>query len=727
MVLAAVAHSQVIRAEVDFNYEVRPILSSNCIGCHGPDEEERGGDFRIDTFEGATSKRDGGPGIIPGNPDASEVIKRISSHDPEYRMPPPDHGHELKESQVAVLRQWIEEGAQYEPHWSFVPPELPQIPEVEKSARVRNAIDNFAFSKLEKLGLEPSPDADPRSLIRRVSLDLTGLPPSLEVVENFAADPSDAHYEKVVDDLLDSEAYGERWAAVWLDIARYADTIGYAEDKHRDIWPWRDWVIKAYNQNISFDQFTLEVLAGDLLPGATADQRLATAFHRNTPSNTEGGTNDEEFRTVAVKDRAGVTFNAWMGVTMRCAECHTHKYDPISHTEYYAFLDFFNQTADADDKDDSPHMDFTSSFGESVKVPIMVELPAAKRRDTHVNIRGNFMQLGDKVSAGVPDAFNDFSDSLPKDRLGLAKWLVADDNPLTARVTVNRFWARLFGLGIVETEEDFGMQGTLPSHPQLLDWLAVSFRDGGWDQKKLLKMIVLSTTYRQSSIADPVRLEKDPRNQYLSRGPRFRLSAEMIRDQTLAVTGLLNRKLYGPPVYPPNPIKEFVAAFTKPVMWQESQGGDRYRRAIYTYMRRTQPHPLFETFDTATREVTSLRRFRTNTPLQSFMTLNDPAFIEAARALASIMLQNGDETEQWISHGFRQVMLRDISDAELQTLSNLFADIRDEYLQDADAAAELSGPFIAAEYPSTPDAATYAALTVVANVMLNLDGFLTKS
>ncbi|BCX46186.1 planctomycete cytochrome c [Haloferula helveola] len=712
---------------ISFNYDVRPILSANCIGCHGPDEEERGGDFRVDTFEGATELRDGAAGIVPGDPDSSEVMKRITSDDPEFRMPPADHGHSLNDKQIGILRKWIQEGAEYETHWAFVPPVMPEVPEVEDAGRVRSPIDAFVATRLRTLGLQLSADADPRILVRRVALDLTGLPPSAEMVDRFATDPSDRNFEQIVDELLASPAYGERWAAVWLDVARYADTIGYAVDGHRDIWPWRDWVIDAYNRNLPFDRFTIEQLAGDLLPDATESQILATAFHRNTPSNTEGGTNDEEFRTIAVKDRAGVTFNAWMGVTMRCAECHTHKYDPISHTEYYAFLDFFNQTADRDAQDDSPHMQWKAQDGKTRKVPVMVALPESKRRETHINIRGNFMQLGDRVTAGVPEAFNPFPEDLPRNRLGVAKWLMADDNPLTARVTVNRFWGRLFGLGIVETEEDFGIQGTLPSHPELLDWLALRFRDSGWDQKALLKTIVLSSTYRQSSVADSERLEKDPRNQFLSRGSRFRLSAEMVRDQALAVSGLLDRKLHGPPVYPPNPIKEFVAAFTAPVVWKESAGGDRYRRAIYTYMRRTQPHPLFDTFDTATREVTSLRRFRTNTPLQSFMTLNDPAFIEAAQALAVEMLRNGDDDASRIAYGYRRVMLRDASREQIETFAGLLDDTLAEYRASPETAKKMAGAFGRDGIAPPPDDATVAAFAVVANVMLNLDGFLTKS
>ncbi|MGJ8695594.1 MAG: PSD1 and planctomycete cytochrome C domain-containing protein [Verrucomicrobiaceae bacterium] len=920
-------------AEVSFNQHIRPILSKNCIACHGPDTEDRKGDFHLDTFEGLTKKNDDGKaGAIPGDPDASLIIQRVVTTDPDDQMPPPDHGSPLSGGEIDLLKQWIKEGADYERHWSLNKPKS-VTPPASTHPSPKNDIDHFVATQLAKLDLEPAPTADPRILLRRLSLDLTGLPPTIEEVEAFAADPSEANYLSAVDRYLASPSYGEHWAALWLDIARYADTVGYSGDEHRDIWPWRDWVIDAFNTNMPYDRFTIEQLAGDLLPNATQQQILATAFHRNTLSNNEGGTSDEEFRTIAVKDRISTTVNAWMGLTIRCAECHTHKYDPISQKEYYQFYDFFNQTEDNDQKDDRPRIDvlpkgreveaaaskakltklkkdresnpspwtpvqpltaiseggatvepqpdgtylFTgknpeydtyllsgtttadttgfrldlypsrvhndnfgrgpegamvlnhlvitvdgavqkitkasASYGQPnhhiknvigdqphkngwaanhpsdgykgrrhaiftlatpipagkpfsiklvhqsqwprlnigrlslsttttpdpaglhdqkkldplgrqiaaleknllnpIRVPILQE--RKDRRTTRIMSRGSYLQPTDEVTAAVPEAFNFWPEGAPNNRLGVAQWIMSPDNPLTARVAANRLWARLFGMGIVETEEDFGIQGILPSHPDLLDWLALEYQNN-WDTKALLKLIVSSHTYRQSAVTDSLRLEKDPRNVYLSRGPRFRLSAEAVRDSALAVSGLLSTRQYGPPVYPPNPIKKYVNAFTGGMTWVESKGDDRHRRALYTYLKRSSPHPLFETFDMATRDVCNMRRIRTNTPLQSFMTLNDIAFIEAAQSLAGLMTAHSPNPEEQIAHGLHRALLRPGSPEQINTLLSLYRDTLSDYQDDPEAAKKLSGQ------PS-PE---HAALTVVANIILNLDAFLTK-
>ena len=637
---------------------------------------------------------------------------------------------------------------------------LIDLPKVNDPTWTRNEIDYFIAANLAKLQLEPSPDAEPRRLIRRLALDLTGLPPTSEMVEQFVDSPTDTTYEKIVDQLLASPDYGEHWTGMWLDIARYADTIGYAEDRHRDIWPWRDWVIRAFDKNMPYDQFTIEQLAGDLLPNPSEDQILATAFHRNTLNNTEGGTSDEEFRVVAVKDRISTTLNVWMGLTLRCAECHTHKFDPISQTEYYQFFDFFNQTEDSDHADDRPKMDvfpdgrdaelarldeviallkekastkeaarrLTDAMDKRnspVRVPIMKEVKPENARKTHVMVRGSFLQPGEQVTAAVMNSFHPLPADAPRSRLGVAHWLISEDNPLTARVTVNRFWARLFGTGIVRSEEDFGTQGSLPTHPQLLDWLAVDFRESGWDVKRLLKQMVMSSAYRQSSAATPERLERDPRNSYLSRGPRFRLRAEVIRDQALAVSGLLSKKKYGPAVYPPNPVKKVRSAFQGETVWNESQGEDRYRRAIYTYLKRSAPHPLFETFDMATREVCNMRRIRTNTPLQSFMTLNDQTFVEAAQALARKMYDSDENRRHRVANGFSIALLRPPSEQQLGTLHELYQTTHADYSEQHGLARKIAGIDDKIEFRDDT-AAELAALTVVANVILNLDAFLTK-
>ncbi len=933
--------------EIDFGSQIRPILSRHCTSCHGPDEEGRAANFRIDTFDGATESA-----IVPGEPDDSEVMERVRSDEEGYRMPPHEHGDALSEEEIALLEKWIAAGAEYEKHWSFVPPVKADPPSSEFDRWAGgNPIDSFVAAKIESKGLSPAEPAEPHRLIRRVALDLTGLPPTQEQVQRYVDDPTTATYEKIVDELLASNGYGEHWAAMWLDLARYADSIGYAEDSDRTIWPWRDWVIRAFNQNMPYDRFTIEQLAGDLLPKPTEQQLLATAFHRNTLSNSEGGTSDEEFRTIAVKDRISTTVNVWMGLTMRCAECHTHKYDPISHKEYYQFLDFFNQTEDSDKNDERPVMklfppekgitrekldaqiklakveaagepkawkvikpaaafsrqgtsfkilddhsvlakgkkpnrddyvirlevpagtwqglrleaipdkshrnsvgraptgafliseiraetgsgdqlerhafsDAAADFQQPnfdvknvidgvvdkkgwavkhpehglkerryamldfekplivkesdvltvtifhsapwnlftsgrvrislttieqpaqkfranqleparrklaeleverrnfLKVPIFKELPVSKRRETYVNIRGSFLQPGEKVSASVPKAFNPLPEGAPKDRMGVAKWLVSPDNPLTARVTVNRFWARLFGRGIVETEEDFGTQGTLPTHLELIDWLAVDFQQNGWDVKRLLKQLVMTSTYRQTGVADKETLAIDPRNEYLSRGPRFRLSAEVVRDQALAVSGLLSDKRFGPPVYPPSPIKRITNAFTGGMTWDVSEGEDRYRRAIYTYLKRSQPHPLFDTFDMATREVCNMRRLRTNTPLQSFMTLNDETFIECAQKLASSMRDSGNESRQWVKTGLETALLRPAKSHEIETLVALYTDTKNDFMNAAKDARIMSGTVDQTDVKQD-QAVERAALTVVANVILNLDSFLT--
>ncbi len=750
--------------EVSFNQQIRPILSKNCISCHGPDEDHRGADLRLDIRDDALAA------IEPADPDSSELFARIIS-DGDDRMPPAEHANQLRVEEIELIRRWIEQGASYEQHWSFVRPSKPVIPDPVFKDWGRNEIDRFVESKLSDKNLTPSSNGDPHRLIRRVALDLTGLPPTKETVARYAANPTDEAYEKIVDDLLDSADYGEHWAAMWMDIARYADTMGYAEDKKRDIWPWRDWVIRAFNDNRSWDEFTIEQIAGDLIPNATEDQKLATAFHRNTLSNTEGGTNDEEFRMIAVKDRISTTVNVWMGLTMRCAECHTHKYDPISQTEYYQFLDFFNQTVDSDKNDEKPHLEVypasrAAQFREidkqiaelemkienapkvsnekaaeavakkeldpmrrqlasllkkrnsPIRVPVLEERADKNRRETFVNIRGNFMAKGDKVEPAVPQAFNSLPDGAPRNRLGVAYWLVSKENPLTARATVNRFWASLFGIGIVETEEDLGTQGTPPVNQDLLDWLAVDFQENDWNVKRLLKQMVMSSAYRQDNRATSKHLKIDPRNRYLARGPRFRLTAEVVRDQALAVSGLLSKKQYGPPVYPTNPVKLVRNAFTGGTKWIASEGEDRYRRAVYTFLKRSSPHPLFETFDMASRTVCNMRRIRTNTPLQSFMTLNDETFIAAAKALSSTMAE-GESVEEQITIGLETALLHPAREDHLSVLVELYQETLVEYESDPTLAASLLGSE-GAELNRT------AALVVVANVILNLDEFLTR-
>lgn len=940
---------------VDFNRDIRPILATHCFACHGPDEEARKADLRLDQLADAAV-------FEPGKPDESELIARIEHDDPEQVMPPPKNG-KLNAEEKQKLRDWVAAGARYEIHWSFVPPRR------STAAKGSAAIDELIEKKLAQNDLAFAEPADRYQLIRRVSLDLTGLPPTLEMADAFANDADANAYEKVVDRLLESSAFGEHWARMWLDLARYADTKGYEKDLPRQIWRYRDWVIEAFNNDTPYDQFTREQLAGDLLSTPTSDQLLATAFHRNTMTNDEGGTDNEEFRVAAVKDRVDTTMQVWMGLTMGCAKCHSHKYDPISQHDYYQFYAFFNQTQDADRNDDfptaptptaaqtkrlealaqqiqrlehaagkpagfddayaawrnklgeiwrplslakfeskhdvsleqtddglliaqgkqpakdtwrvtlslpetgevtslrldllpkpkdaagwpdrnvalreitasvvaengeetavkliNPRADFSQrgwevakaidgnanvgwaispqlgkphaavfdlaeplrlargmslkltldqQYGESLlltrfrvsasglepqmltadlnveaslenifttrvyeptakihrqiaavkkehtelqagisKTPVMQELSANKQRKTHIHVRGNFLEPGEEVTATVPLLFGELPPDSADNRLGVANWLMQAENPLTARVMANRIWARLFGVGIVETEEDFGVQGAPPSNQELLDMLAVEFRENGWSMKQLIRTIVLSRAYRQSSVVTERKLAIDPNNRLISRGPRFRLSAEVVRDQALAAASLLVEKIGGPSVMPPQPPNVWSSTYSA-LKWKNASGADRYRRGLYTYWKRTSPYPSMLAFDAGSGEVCLIRRVRTNTPLQALVTLNDTVFIEAAGALSQRMASEHSDLADQIEHGFRLVLVRPPSKAEVNRLTELYESLADEFTDET--AAEL----VSAAGLKSGD----AAMIAVANVLLNLDETLMK-
>ncbi len=1125
-------------AKVSFNNDIRPLLSNTCLRCHGPDENERKAKLRLDTRAGATANNDGTRAVVAGNIDASELIYRITTDDPDELMPPPKAGTRFTAEQIALFKQWIKEGAHYETHWSYVKPSRPEVPNSEKrKAKEGNAIDAFLETRRKKKGLSTSPEADRYTLIRRLSLDLTGLPPTIEEVNGFVTDKSPASYTKLVDRLLAKPSFGEHWARMWLDLARYADSSGYADDPSRTIWAYRDYIIRAFNQNKPFDQFTIEQIAGDLLEDPVNDQLVATAFHRNTQTNNEGGTNDEEFRNVAVVDRVNTTMATWMGTTMACAQCHTHKYDPISQEEYFRMFAILNQTQDADRRDESPTVPVfsgaqiqqqqeitnriaeleasltapsaenkkallqweagladqdkqwhlleevslnassqatftrlddgsyllsgkstptdtytiegttahkavtavridtlshdslshwkgpgrkgnfvlnevelvsntespskrgrfvridlpgkgkilniaevqvfsgnenvalkgkanqagtyadavagraidgntngkyeagsvahtalnkpdpfwevdlgaehditriviwnrndngvasrldgfslslldekrgtvwtepykkapqrekeislaggqkaafshaTSSFDQekfgislaidgdagghsgwaiapqagkdhhavlelasplpggklqftlkqtygehaigrfrisvssskepqralphkladiiaippekrskeqaaellhhfaelnpqtaktsaeltdlrrqlttlkpATTVPIMRELTAGKGRKTNIQMRGNYLDKGKEVTPGLPAVFHQPEDTGKMNRLTLAKWLIAKDNPLTARVMANRLWEMIFGIGIVTTSEEFGSQGELPTHPELLDWLAVEFMESGWNMKAFLKLLVTSTAYRQDSKVTGDSMETDPKNRLLARGPRFRLSAEMIRDQALAVSGLLSAKMYGAPVRPPQPSLGIKAAFGGGIDWSTSKGEDKYRRGLYTTWRRSNPYPSMATFDAPNRETCTVRRSRTNTPLQALVTLNDPVYVEAAQALARRMNTVATEAKSagsGIGHGFRMCLARPAREAELTRLKELFDSAYSQYKQDPKAATMMATQPIGPA-PAGADHARLAALAVVGNVILNLDEFLMK-
>ncbi len=743
LVLVTISWTTAVSAETsppDFRFEIRPILSKNCFSCHGPDEGQREADLRLDVRDVAI---DSGA-IVPGMPDDSELIRRITSNDSAERMPPIETGRQLTTDEIAKLKRWIAEGAPYSRHWAYEPPQRSPLPRVSHTEWCRNEIDFFVFSRLEQAGLNPEPEADRYRLIRRVTLDLTGLPPTLEEVDGFVNDDRPDAYERVVDRLLASPAYGEHWASKWLDLARYADTNGYETDKRRTIWPFRDWVIEALNRDLPFDRFTLEQLAGDLLPNPTRDQLIATAFHRNTMVNDEGGTDDEEFRVAAVVDRVNTTMQVWMGTTMGCCQCHSHKFDPLSQQEFYQLFAFFNQTADADRSDLEPTLaiaivksasaeqrnssqtaDSPASAQDSNKTPIMQELPPDQKRTTQIHVRGNFLDKGEVVTADTPEVFPPFPADTPGNRLGLAKWLVARNNPLTARVVVNRHWEQFFGSGIVLTSEDFGSQGMLPSHPELLDWLAVDLMENGWSLKHLAKLIVMSATYRQSSRMTPEKRAADPDNRLISRGPKGRLTAEQIRDQALAVSGLLSRKIGGSSVMPPQPEGVWQMVYSDD-RWRTSTGEDRYRRGLYTFWRRTSPYPSAMALDATSRETCAIRRISTNTSVAAFALLNDPVYVEAAQALARRIMEHSQvDLKARADFALRCVLARPATAKEIAQIVELFESEKSQYQTDDDSAIQIATSELGPPKKSY-HMAELAAWTVVSNVLLNLDETLAK-
>jgi mono/diheme cytochrome c family protein len=809
---------------VSFSRQIRPILSENCFFCHGPDDKKREAGLRLDDETAAKSDNDGVIAIVPGHPEKSALLQRITSTDPNDVMPPPKLHKTIPADQVALLTEWIRQGAPWGNHWSYEPVVKPPVPAIIEPAAttIQNPVDAFLLARLRKEGLDFSPEAPFHALIRRAALDLTGLPPTPEELAAFAKRHSS--FEEIVDHYLAKPAYGEHWAAQWLDLARYADSSGYPSDQPREIWAWRDWVVSAFNHNLPFDQFTIEQIAGDLVPGATGEQIIATAFHRNTMTQNEGGTIDEEFRVAAVVDRVNTTMAVWMGTTMACAQCHTHKYDPITITEYYQFYDLLNQTADADRKDEAPvHEIITPELREQrrqwsetsaalekelaairddwlagfepwlktkpalndaklktilakpaaerapaevkqlqahyvrhispataaqrrelgqlakqladtkpVTVPVMMELPPDQRRASHIQNRGEWQNLGDQVHAATPAIFHPLPDDAPRDRLALARWLVARENPLTARVLVNRYWETLFGTGIVSTSEEFGSQGELPFHPELLDWLAADLMDHGWDLKRLLKQLVTSRAYRQDSAGSQKSESKnpnlnDPENRLLTRGPRFRPSGELLRDQALAVSGLLSPKMGGPPVRPAAPQMGLSTAFGRANDWTVSGGEDRHRRSLYTEVRRNSPYASFTTFDAGNREVCMIRRNRTNTPLQAFVTLNDPVFVETHQAMARRLLADTtlDTDTTRLDHLFLLTLCRAPETKERDTLLLTLADTRNHFTARSAEAEQLATEPLGPLPPNIPPTEA-AAWTTLASIVMNLDEFLMR-
>ena len=843
-VLWCLANQNANAQVLEFDRDVRPILSEHCFACHGPDASKLKAGLRMDRKESVFSQLESGAtAVVTGLPNDSEMIRRIGSHDPEQVMPPPEEGKALTTIKIETLRRWVHEGAPWTNHWSFEMVKAPVVPRENLAAgTVSNPIDSFVLSKLQSQGLSQSPKETKERLLRRVSLDLTGIPPSLHDVKEFLNDDSHTAFETVVDRLLNSIHFGERMAMPWLDLARYGDTSGYHNDSLRDMWLWREWVINAFNSNKPFDQFTIEQLAGDLVPEASIQQKVASGFHRNVMTSDEGGLIDAEYRNLYVVDRIATTGVTWLGMTVACAQCHDHKYDPITQADFYKLYAFFNNVPEngkdgVRDRNPMPYLRIISKSEEeqlalhernlidanrklseltkelpekqqvwerefvsgksqtelpsaSSNLPLdekggsveykeivgLAAIPAADRsqkqkeqlekyfrqtqvpdfavlqksvddlkkikedyertlpntmvmsemekpRDTFIKVRGNYDQDGTKVESAVPAFLPQIAkpvDDKPLNRLSLAKWLVAPEHPLTARVTVNRWWAMLFGTGIVKTLNDFGAQGERPSHPELLDWLATDLmRD--WNTKRVLKQIVLSATYQQSSQVSATLLARDQENRLLARGPRQRLDAEILRDNALAIGGILNPTIGGKSIKPSQPEGTWEINEMSGYKYEKSQGADLYRRGLYVYWRRSTVYPSFVTLDAPTREFCVSQRAKTSTPLQSLVLMNDPVFVEAARAFAQRILAepNLDDTAR-VVFAWRLALTRSPNAAERSILTRMLEQQQTTYRNDMEAAKRLVAIGDLPK-PANLDDRELAAWTAFSNVILNLN------
>jgi hypothetical protein len=832
--------AETVPQSLDFNRDIRPILSENCFYCHGQDGNKREADLRLDDRAAAIAAG----AIVPGDPGASVLLERIHSTDADVVMPPPNSNRRLSDEQKKLLDRWIKEGGTYAPHWAFAAPVRPEPPEPKHAAWAKNAIDRFVLATLEAAGIKPSPEADRATLIRRLHADLVGLPPTPEEVDAFVADADPEAYEKLVDRLLASPHYGERMALSWLDAARYADSNGFQQDGDTWQWIWRDWVVKALNADMPFDRFSIEQLAGDLLPSAateqaTLDQRIASGFNRNHLLNGEGGAIPEEQRFNNLFDRVDTTSTTWLGLTMACAQCHDHKYDPMTQADYYALLDAFNhlpesgmptrfsarirvappvvelpteenkarlaeldatmkqldgeatpildaayaawkaglfadgEPADGNDLSRSltpllrkPEKDRTeiekksienqlrSHFDSKVKANIVKDLPqvvkydAAKRafddykgdqwprvmvmsdekpRDTKILDRGDYLSpKGEKVVFTPPAFLPPLPAGAPANRLGLAQWLFLPEHPLTARVQVNRMWQHFFGTGIVKTTEDMGVQSEYPAHMQLLDWLAVEFRDRSWSQKQMHRLLVTSATYRQAAKVTADLLARDPENRLFARASRFRMPAMVLRDVALSASGLLDRRIGGQPVYPYQPDQIWEAlAITKErdFTYPASHAADLYRRSLYTFWRRT-VNPA-NMFDMANRQTCNVRAGRTCTPLHALTTLNDPTWVEAARVLAEKALRSSPDLDAQLAFAFRRVLGRLPTDYDLTTLRRMHERQLAVYRADVESAKGFVSVGESRRDDSL-DPATHAALTAVCLGIFNLDEALTR-
>ncbi|PAY21526.1 chromosome segregation protein [Rhodopirellula sp. SM50] len=779
---------------VSFNHQIRPILSDTCFFCHGPDEEDRQADVRLD---------------IAGQVDLTELVSRITSDDPDTLMPPPDSNKSLSPEQIALLTRWVQSGARYEKHWSFAPPAKVTPPTIAGADDSKDEIDQFVIAKLRERGFTPNDAADKRTLIRRVTMDLTGLPPTRSEIHTFLNDPSPHAYESLVDRLLESPHYGEHMARYWLDLVRFADTNGLHHDHYREMTPYRDWVIRAFNENLSFDTFTVAQIAGDLYEQPTTDQLIASGFNRLHLIIDRGTALPEESFMRNVVDRVSAVGTAFLGLTLECAVCHDHKYDPITQRDFYQFYAFFNnfdgepetggrrgldfkrglqppylelpsesqreeleqlnqqiadvqsslkklerkqksngqggQAAESEEQDraaEKTKQQLSDQLAQlqASRDQLIESIPATlimkEREDVrpaHILVRGNYDQPGEVVTRDTPGFLPPLESDRPtKTRMDLAKWLVDSDNPLTARVAVNRFWQQLFGVGIVKTSEDFGAQGEPPSHPELLDYLTNRFVDSGWDVKALIRKIVLSQTYRQSSAAPQERFIADPQNRLLARGSRYRYDAEVIRDQVLAVSGLLNPTLYGKSVKPPQPegLWKIVAMpYSYPRVFEPDEGDKIYRRSVYSFWKRGLPPPQMTIFDAPTRESCSARRERTNTPLQALVLMNEQQYFVAARTLASRLLQTEASDRQRIEIAYETITSKIPSENALNRMTDALEQFRAVYRDHPDASQKLisqDGPAILPADGPEPSNTDLAAMTMLVHSLLNLDATKTR-
>ena len=735
--------------QISYNFHIRPILSDKCFACHGPDANKREADLRLDTEAGAFAALKESPGkfaLVSGKPLESEVYHRITTSDPGALMPPPESNLSLSANEIELIRLWIEQGAKYEPHWAFMKVEKPKVPASDWGT---GEIDAFVHAKIKAKGLEPNPEASSFELIKRASLDITGLPPTPELIDKYAGFSGANTYEKLIDELLTMPSYGEKMGILWMDISRYSDSYGYQDDEARSQWPYRDWVIHAFNNNLPYDQFITWQLAGDLLPNATKEQILATAFNRNHKYTEEGGVIHEEYRVEYVLDKTNTFSKGILGLTMECAQCHDHKYDPISQKEYFEMYAFFNNSKEKGFEGDisqtkpakTPilwieredidgimkfinHKDTTK-----LMVSVMGELDSAERRQTYILDRGAYDSPTIPVEASTPSSVLKFPEKFEKNRLGLAKWTTHRDNPLTSRVFVNLVWQELFGKGIVKSAGDFGMQGDLPTHPELLNWLAADFMESGWNIKRLLKQIMMSSTYRQSAAINDKHLEVDPDNFYLARAPRLRLPAENIQDLVLASSGLLVNQIGGPSVKPYQPSGLWEAATSGRgtlATYIQDTGDKLYRRGIYNFIKLTVPPPKAIIFDSSNRDRCEITRNRTNTPLQALVMMNDPMILEASRVLSTKLTEKHSEPELAIEEAFKRIVCREMKSKEKSLLLDFYESELAHYQTNPEEAKKTLD---VGEYPMNEAAMTpqNAALMQVIVSLYNLEETITKS